>query len=86
LRRGAARVSATTLAQVEQELARAVEQLTDFGDAGRAIPDLFILYGARLANFSGLAALDQVAALAEIELRLLDPATKLVIIACPKNG
>jgi len=86
LQRGSSRVSSTTLAQVKDELILAVEQLTDFGDAGRTIPDIFILYGARIANFSGLADPDQVVALAEVELRSLDPATKLVIIACPKHG
>ncbi len=85
LQRGAAGVSATTVARVSEELARAVERLTDFGDAGRAIPDIFILSGARIANFSGLAELDQVIALAEVELRSLDPATRLVVIACPKH-
>ncbi|MGH9835645.1 MAG: hydantoinase/oxoprolinase family protein, partial [Blastocatellia bacterium] len=86
LQLGSSRVSSTTLAQVKEELFLAVEHLTDFGDAGRTIPDIFILYGARIANFSGLADLDQVVALAEVELRSLDPATKLVIIACPKHG
>jgi len=86
LQRGSSRVSSTTLAQVKAELFLAAEQLTDFGDAGRTIPDIFILYGARIANFSGLADPDQVIALAEVELWSLDPATKLVIIACPKHG
>lgn len=72
------------MAQIKDELTRAVEGLTDYGDAGRAIPDVFILYGARIANFSGLANLEQVIAPAEVELRSLDPATKLVVIACPK--
>lgn len=85
LQRGQARVSTTTLAQSNDELTRAVEALTDYGDAGRAIPDIFILYGARIANFSGLADLEQVIALAEVELRALDPATALVVIACPKQ-
>jgi N-methylhydantoinase A/oxoprolinase/acetone carboxylase beta subunit len=85
LQRGAARVSTTTLSALKAELTRAVEALTDYGDAGRTIPDIFILYGARLANFSGLAELEQVLALSEIELRALDAATKLVIIACPKQ-
>jgi N-methylhydantoinase A len=85
LQRGAARVSNTTLAHINDELTRAVEALTDYGDAGRAIPDIFILYGARIANFSGLANLEQVIALAEVELRALDPATALVVIACPKQ-
>ncbi len=85
LQRETALVSETTLARINEELARVVDQLTDYGDAGGAIPDIFILYGARIANFSGLAGLDQVTALVEVELRLLDPATKLVVIACPKQ-
>ncbi len=85
LQRGRARVSVTTLAQINDELTRAVEELTDFGDAGRTIPDIFILYGGRIANFSGLAELDQVSALAEVELRALEPSTKLIVLACPKQ-
>jgi len=86
LQRSAARVKTTDLAHIKDELARAVDQLTDYGDAGRTIPDIFILYGARIANFSGLADLDQVTALAEVELRSLDPSTRLVVIACPKQA
>ncbi|HWQ32267.1 MAG TPA: hydantoinase/oxoprolinase family protein [Blastocatellia bacterium] len=85
LQRGKARISVTTLAQLADELTRAVEQLTDYGDAGRTIPDVFILYGSRVANFSGLAELDQVIALAEVELRTLEPKVKLIVIACPKQ-
>jgi N-methylhydantoinase A/oxoprolinase/acetone carboxylase beta subunit len=85
LQRGKARVSVTTLAQLADELTRAVDELTDYGDAGRTIPDVFILYGSRLANFSGLAELDQVIALAEVELRTLDPTVKLIVLACPKQ-
>jgi N-methylhydantoinase A len=59
--------------------------LTDYGDAGRTIPDIFVLYGARIANFSGLAALDQVVTLSEVELRALDSSTRLLVIACPKQ-
>lgn len=85
LQRGVARVSTTTLAKLKEELTRAVEALTDYGDAGRTIPDIFILYGARLANFSGLAELEQVLALTGVELQSLDPATPLVVLACPKE-
>ena len=85
LQRGAAVISDATLARLPDELTRVVEQLTDYGDAGRTIPDLFLLYGARIANFSGLADLDQVLALADVELRSLDPAMHIVILACPKQ-
>lgn len=85
LQRAFARVSTTTLADIRDELSRAVDSLTDYGDAGRTIPDIFILYEARVANFSGLAELEQVVAMAEVELKSLLPATKLVVIACPKQ-
>ena len=86
LQRGAARVTVTRFYDVEAELGRAAEELTDFGDAGRTIPDIFIIYGGRIANFSGLATLEQVVALAGVELRSIDPETRLVVIACPRNG
>ncbi|MFZ4794336.1 MAG: hydantoinase/oxoprolinase family protein [Blastocatellia bacterium] len=86
LQRGAARVTLTRFSDVEAELGRAAEELTDFGDAGRTIPDIFIIYGGRIANFSGLATLEQVIALAGVELRSIDPETRLVVIACPRNG
>ena len=71
--------------RLKEELARAVEALTDYGDAGRTIPDVFILYGARLANFAGLGELEQLQALIAVELRSLEPTTPLVVIACPKQ-
>jgi len=85
LQRNEPGIGMTSLAGLKEKLAQIVDSLTDYGDAGRAIPDIFILYGARMANFSGLADLDQVTALAGAELQSLDPATKLVIIACPKQ-
>ena len=85
LQRGRARVSETTLVHLRDELTRAVEALTDYGDAGRTIPEVVILYGARLANFAGLAELEQLQALVEVELRSLESTTPLVVIACPKQ-
>lgn len=84
LQRGTAQIRTCVLPQLPAEIADVVERLTDFGDAGRAIPDIFVMYGSRLANFSGLADLEQVLVLSEVELRSLDPATKLIVIACPK--
>ncbi len=84
LQRNAAHIRTGHLANLPNEITAMVELLTDFGDAGRAIPDIFILYGARLANFSGLADLEQVLALVDVELRSLDPQTKLIVVGCPK--
>jgi hypothetical protein len=84
LQRGVALVRTCHLPQLPAAITDVFERLTDFGDAGRALPDVFVLYGARIANFSGLADLEQVLALAEVELRSLAPTTKLIVLACPK--
>ncbi len=84
LQRGAAHVTVARADGIAAAITSAVEQLTDFGDAGRTIPDLFLLYGPRLANFSGLATLEQVLALVEVELRSLDPETAIAIVASPR--
>lgn len=85
LQRGHSIVVETRLAELEPHLARVVDRLTDYGDAGRTIPDIFILQGRRILNLSGLVDLAQVVALVEVELRGLDPETPLVVIASPKQ-
>lgn len=84
-RQGRAVVLRSTPRTVREELTRAVESLTDYGDAGRTLPDLFLLYGTRLANFSGLATLEQVLTLVEVELGGLDPDFPLGLVACAKE-
>jgi hypothetical protein len=84
LQKGAASISQSDVAGLPSVLEREVDLLTDFGDAGRAIPDVFLLYGSRIANFSGLADLPQVLALIGVELRDVAPETRVVVIACPK--
>lgn len=83
LQRGRAWISETLLPGLRDELMNAIEQLTDFGDAGRTIPALFVLYGTRIARFDGLATPQQVLAMVEVELHSLDPSTKLIVVACP---
>ncbi len=84
LQRGNAEIQTCTPAQIEKVLERSVEAQTDYGDAGRAIPDVFVLYGGRIANFSGLADVSQVLALVRVELKSLDSATPMVVLICPK--
>lgn len=51
------------------QLNRFLETHTEYGDAGRAIPELFVLYRGRIADLSGLQTADQVVSLAETELQ-----------------
>jgi N-methylhydantoinase A len=81
-----ARIAQSTASQSQVALRDAIEAATAFGDVGRAMPDVYLLYGARIADFSGLAGADQALALADEELRGLDPSATLTIITVSKQA
>ncbi len=49
-------------------LRETLEAHTTFGDVGRALPALYVLHGGRIADFSGLASVDQAIVLAREEV------------------
>ncbi len=81
-----ARVVLTTVARLERDLARLLEDATAFGDVGRALPDVQLLYGRRVADFGALATAAAVVALANEEVRGLEPATELALIAAGRRA
>jgi N-methylhydantoinase A len=84
LQRQHAEVVPSSVAHISRDLEQVMTRLTDFGDAGRALPDAHILVGARLINLSGLADAGQAIALARAELEALPPDERLVIVAAPR--
>jgi N-methylhydantoinase A len=65
---------------IELNLREAIESDTAFGDVGRAFPSLHVLHGGRIADFSGLASVDQAVALVMEEIRGRDPAAPVSIL------
>jgi N-methylhydantoinase A len=84
LQRGDAEVYQTSVENAAREIEDAILKLTDFGDAGRSLPDVHLLVGARIVNLSGLAEMEQAIALAATELENLPPDEKVVIVAAQK--
>ena len=85
LQRSNAETNATTAERVAADIENVIAKLTDFGDAGRSLPDIYLLVGARIVNLCGLAEVEQVIALAETELENLPPDEKIIIVAAAKN-
>lgn len=81
LQRNNALVENTTQAEALEVLERTINDLTDFGDAGRSLPDINLLIGSRIVNLSGLAEVSQAIALANTELENLPENTPIVIVA-----
>ena len=86
LQRKDAEVAASTVGTIARDLESVITRLTDFGDAGRAIPDVHLLAGARIINLSGLTDAEQAVALAQAELEALPAEESLVIIAAPRTA
>ncbi|MDQ2873120.1 MAG: hydantoinase/oxoprolinase [Candidatus Eremiobacteraeota bacterium] len=77
-------LSFATAGKAEIALREAIEAATAFGDVGRAMPDLYVLHGARIADFSGLASVDQAVALAQEELTGREPGAPVIILTAKK--
>jgi hypothetical protein len=79
-----ANVLHTTASAAAQALPAAIEEATSFGDVGRALPELYVLHGGRIADFSGLASADQAVALAREELAELPPDGAVAVLTAPR--
>ena len=84
LQRSNAVVHSCQIAEALHLLEKVINDLTDFGDAGRSLPDIHLLVGSRIINLSGLAELDQAIALARTELENMPNDTPIVIVASIK--
>jgi len=79
-----ATVTQTVAGRSDADLQAAIEAATAFGDVGRAMPDIYLLHGARMADFSGLASAEQALALAREELQGRAPSAPLVLLTVSK--
>jgi hypothetical protein len=60
-------ITLATAGEISSSVREAIENATNFGDVGRALPALYLLRGGRIAAFEGLSSAEQGAALAEEE-------------------
>ncbi|WP_394993055.1 hydantoinase/oxoprolinase family protein [Emticicia sp.] len=84
LQRSNAVVYSCQIAEALDLLEKVINDLTDFGDAGRSLPDIHLLVGSRIINLSGLAELEQAIALARTELENMPNDAPIVIVASIK--
>ena len=77
---------ATRADTVAAVLARAIDEHTAFGDVGRALPDVFVLCGARIAEFAGMAEAVQIAGLVADELAGLADEADVAVVVVPKRA
>jgi len=76
----------TSSGRAKVDLARAIEEQTAFGDVGRALPQIYLLHGAKVTNLSGLASAAQVIALAMEDLEGLASDAPVSILTARSRG
>ena len=74
----------TSRRALERTLDIALESETTYGDVGRAVPDVWLLAGARTIELNGMSDAAAAAALAADDIAGLPDTEQLAIIAIPK--
>jgi len=86
LQRRDALVRTASAAQAEAALRSVLGALSAYGDAGREIPDVHLLVGARIVSLAGLSDEGQVLGLAAAELRGVADVEPVVVLATRRAG
>jgi N-methylhydantoinase A len=76
----------TTVARLEATIAATIEEQTVYGDVGRALPDLWVLAGARVIELAGLLDAEGAVALVRDDVAGLAPEVPVVLIAATKRA
>lgn len=70
---------------IKNLITEVIENLTTFGDAGALLPDIFILIGPRILDYSGLINQSQILALLDNELAKVNNSENIILISAQKE-
>ncbi len=76
-----AEVAQTSAAQASETIVGLANKLSHWGDAGKTIPNIILLAGAKIVDLSGLLDLEQIKSLAKVELDVLPSDAQVMIVA-----
>lgn len=79
------KVVKTTFANIEEVLKKLWHETGNYSSEVRINPDMYIIVGGRVIDYSGLSTVEQVVGLAKTELIDLDPEVEIGIVAA-RNG
>lgn len=73
-----------SVAGFDQDLTDAVEKCTVYRDGGKEVPDVFLIYGKKMIDLSGLIEPAQILSVGRAEIQGLPDDTKLLALICSK--
>jgi len=71
----------TSAKEVATQMSKIVEEHSQWGDAGRIIPDILLISGSKIIDLSGLLNIDQLSALAKVELDGVPENSAVIVVA-----
>jgi hypothetical protein len=80
------RLARVTVGNLDAGLPKVIDEATQFGDVGRALPAVYLLRGARVAAFDGLTSAEQAVALAAEELHGCATDEPIVVLVEPREA
>jgi N-methylhydantoinase A/oxoprolinase/acetone carboxylase beta subunit len=81
-----AAVIATSAGQLSSAIVAAIDEHTSYGDVGRALPDLWLLAGARIVELTGLTDAESAVALAADDIAGLPDDTSAAVVVVAKRA
>ena len=81
LRKTAQAVMVTTKGKLQEDLHRLIDTNTEYGTIGGQLPLLYIFYGEKQIDLSGLVSVEQIDGLLQLELDGLAENEKVIIVA-----
>lgn len=75
----------TQASNFKQIVSEVFQRYTSFGDAGALLPDIFVIYGGKILDTSGLINESQILSLIELELKNYPPNENIIILAGRKK-
>lgn len=69
----------------ENDLSQAIDECTVYRDGGKEVPDVFIFYGKKIIDLSGLIEISQIVSVAKVEIQGLSDDSMLYTLICSKS-
>ena len=69
----------------ESVLIRSMEEMTEYNDGGKTLPNIYMIFGKRIIDLSGLADEEHVKSLAGIELASVREDDTLIILCSART-
>ena len=71
----------TTVSDSVSDIDRFLQDVSDYSDAGQILPEVYLLYGSRIVDFSSVLEQTQVESLMKMELNGMPDNTSIVLLA-----